>query len=309
MLVEPPTIADAARALEEASKAGRTVSIGKDGGDVVLSMRRLDRVLEHQAGDLTATVEAGIRLSALADSLRKQGQMLPLDPPGDPTVGACLAGALSGPRRHRYGAPRDLLLGATVVLADGTIGSSGGKVVKNVAGYDIGKLFCGSAGRYGLIARASLRLYPLPEESRTVVGAVRDAAHAFELSQALHGSQLVPSAVDLLWRRDGGSRIAVLFEGSARAVTAQLGVAATLLRAESCGEEIWQEARELQGRAIARVPFAPAELERCLDGWGEALVRPGVGSAYVFSGSVSDPAVEALAERVRAAFDPRGVLV
>jgi glycolate oxidase FAD binding subunit len=309
MLVEPATVAEAAGALAEASNAGETVSIGKDGGDVVLSTRRLDRVLEHQAGDLTATVEAGIRLSALGDSLRQQGQMLPLDPPGDPTIGACLAGALSGPRRHRYGAPRDLLLGATVVLADGTIASSGGKVVKNVAGYDIGKLFCGSVGRYGLIARASLRLYPLPEASRSAAVGVRDARHAFELSQALHRSQLVPSAVDLLWRRDGGSRIAVLFEGSTRAVTAQLAAAKALLGAEEQGDEIWEQSRELQQRATARVPFGPGELERCLDGWDEALVRPGAGSAYIFGGSVSDPSVEALAERVRAAFDPRGVLV
>ena len=81
--------------------------------------------------------------------------MLALDPPGNPTVGACIAGNLSGPRRHRYGTARDLVLGVTVVLADGTIANSGGKVVKNVAGYDLGKLFCGSRGRFGLIARVA----------------------------------------------------------------------------------------------------------------------------------------------------------
>ena len=105
----------------------------------------MDRVLEHESGDLTCTVEAGIRLSALAAALAPSRQRLSLDPPGDPTIGACLAENLSGPLRHRFGAPRDLVLGVTLVLADGTIVNAGGKVVKNVAGYDLGKLVCGSA--------------------------------------------------------------------------------------------------------------------------------------------------------------------
>jgi len=116
-----------------------------------------ERLLEHAAGDLTATAEAGLRLSALQEAVARHGQMLALDPPGDPMLGAVVADNLSGPRRHRYGGPRDLLIGITVVLADGTIARAGGKVVKNVAGYDLGKLFCGSRGRFGLIARASLR--------------------------------------------------------------------------------------------------------------------------------------------------------
>src|SRR5262249_30210888 len=131
----------------------------------------LDRILEHEAGDLTCTVEAEIRLSALQQALAAHGQMLALDPPGDPTLGACAAANLSGPRRHRYGTMRDLVIGTTVVLPDGTVASSGGKVVKNVAGYDLGKLFCGSGGRLGRIVRLSLRLHPVPEASATVVAA------------------------------------------------------------------------------------------------------------------------------------------
>jgi glycolate oxidase len=308
MRVEPESVAAAAEALAGAAREGKRVSIERDGGDIVLSTRRLDRVLEHEAGDLTATVEAGVTLSALARRLAQHGQMLPLDPPGDPTVGACLAGALSGPRRHRYGAARDLLLGVTVVLADGTAASSGGKVVKNVAGYDLGKLFCGSRGRLGLIARASLRLYPAPAAVRTLVAPVGDAGNAFELCQALHRSQLVPSAVDLLWRRGGGSRLAVMFEGSERAVASQLGAAAELLGGEEAGHEVWDEARAAQTGAT-RAPFAPGELVHVLDAWEEALIRPGVGSAYVGGDAPApDPAVEGLAERIRAAFDPQRVL-
>ena len=117
-----------------ARRTGQRVSIERDGGDVVLSTRRLDQVLEHEAGDLTCIVEAGMRVRDLNERLAEHGQMLALDPPGNPTIGACLAANLSGPRRHRYGTARDLVIGVTVVLADGTVASSGGKVVKNVAG-------------------------------------------------------------------------------------------------------------------------------------------------------------------------------
>ena len=169
-VVEPETAAQAAELLT----AGGTVSIDREGGDVILSTRRLNRLLEHEPGDLTVIVEAGLRLSELQELLGRNGQMLALDPPGDPTLGACLAGDLSGPLRHRFGAMRDLVIGVTVVLADGTISSSGGKVVKNVAGYDLGKLFSGSRGRLGLVARVALRLHPLPAASATVVAETDD---------------------------------------------------------------------------------------------------------------------------------------
>src|SRR6185312_12016904 len=149
--------------MRTASAEARTIRIGAD-----LDAGGMDRVLEHEAGDLTCTVEAGIRLSALREALAPAGQRLSLDPPGDPTIGACLAESLSGPLRHRFGAPRDLVLGVTLVLADGTVANAGGTVVKNVAGYDLGKLVCGSAGRYAAIARASLRLHPLPAATASV---------------------------------------------------------------------------------------------------------------------------------------------
>ena len=133
-------------------------------------------------------------------------QRLSLDPPGDPTIGACLARNASGPLRHRFGAPRDLVLGVTLVLADGTIANAGGKVVKNVAGYDLGKLVCGSPGTLALIGRVSLRLHPLPAAARTLVVETDDPAGAVA---ALLRSQLQPSALDVLHP----GRVAVLFEG------------------------------------------------------------------------------------------------
>ena len=307
---EPRTVDEAAELLASSARQGVRVSIEREGGDVVLSTRALDRVLEHEAGDLTATVEAGIRLSQLNERLAAAGQMLALDPPGDPTVGACLAGNLSGPRRHRYGAPRDLVLGVTVVLADGTIASAGGKVVKNVAGYDLGKLLCGSEGRLGLIARVSLRLHPLPQAVRSHVFHVTSSRDAAASWQTLHRSALVPSAVDLLWK-GAGSRLAVLFEGSERAVAAQTSAASDLLGGEGAPPEIWDVSRGWQARAQGRISFPPRGLERALSALPEALVRPGAGSAFLMEPVSDEPerGARELAERIRATFDPGGVLV
>src|SRR5579871_417050 len=184
-VAEPTTIDESAAVL----RGGGSVSIGRSGGETELSTARMTRILEHEPGDLTAIVEAGIRLSALQAYLAGHGQRLALDPPGDPTVGACLAGDLSGPLRHRYGAMRDLAIGVTLVLADGTIASSGGKVVKNVAGYDLTKLVSGSHGRLGLIARVALRLHPLPAAQATVVAETDDPR---SLWLELQRSQLTP---------------------------------------------------------------------------------------------------------------------
>jgi glycolate oxidase FAD binding subunit len=289
---EVTSVQEAADVLRTAALAGTTVSIGRDGGDVVLSTARLGRLIEHESGDLTCTVEAGIRLSELNRRLRDSGQRLALDPPGDPTIGACIAANLSGPRSHRYGGPRDLVLGVTVVLGDGLVANSGGKVVKNVAGYDLGKLFCGSAGRFGLVVRASLRLHPLPEVARTLVVPVTEAPEARRLLSALEASWLVPSAVDLLWP----GKLCTLFEGSARAVDAQMTTARTLLGGDE--GDPWGEVLAFQASCGGRVPFDDLlEVPQLVRG----------SSAYV-----AEPPARpwsALAERVRAEFDPAGVLV
>lgn len=307
--LRPTTVREAADLLVRSSRLGRTVSIEREGGDAELSTAGLARVVEHQAGDLIATVEAGIRLSALNAHLSAAGQMLALDPPGDPTVGGALAGNLSGPRRHRYGSPRDLVLGVTVVLADGTVTSSGGKVVKNVAGYDLGKLFVGSEGRYGLIARAALRLHPLPAAARSLIVPVGSAEEARDLAQALHRSQLVPSAVDLIWQSPR-SRLLVLFEGSERAVAAQVDSARALCGGEEAGAEIWDEARALQAAAGGRFSFPPGRLDVALRSMGPALVRPLAGSAFPAAAveDEGDAGARRLAERIRVALDPEGLL-
>jgi FAD/FMN-containing dehydrogenase len=292
--------------LRAAAAAGRTISIERPGGDIVLSTARLARVLEHEAGDLTVAVEAGIRLSELDRRLASHGQRLSLDPPGDPTVGACIAGNQSGPLRHRYGAPRDLLLGITVVLGDGTVASSGGKVVKNVAGYDLARLFCGSGGRFGVIVFAALRLHPRPAAARTLVVSATSPLEAATAWQALLHSALVPSAVDLLWP----GRLVALFEGTAEGVEAQISAARALLGGAEGEPSVWDESRARQAAAGGRMRFVPGELQAALSNHDEALVRPAAGVAYV-ADPVPEPEDRALATlvaRLKAQFDPDQVL-
>jgi glycolate oxidase FAD binding subunit len=270
---------------------------------------RLDQILEHEAGDLTCTVEAGVRLSRLNAALARHGQRLSLDPPGDPTIGALLATNVSGPLRHRFGAPRDLVLGVTFVLADGTIANAGGKVVKNVAGYDLARLVCGSRGRLALIARATLRVHPVPKAARTLVVETDDAPFAVP---ALSRSQLQPSALDVLHP----GRVAVLFEGSPRAVEAQLASARALVGGDEHGPEIWDEVRAWQGAARGRARFDPGRLAEFLAGLAQAVVRPSVGVAFMpaerrRSSEPRSPEAAALAwlqERIRHAFDPKDTL-
>jgi glycolate oxidase FAD binding subunit len=297
---------EAAELFQGAAEEGRRVSIEREGGDVVLSTRRLDQVLEHEAGDLTCIVEAGVRVGDLNERLAEHGQMLALDPPGNPTIGACLAANLSGPRRHRYGTARDLVIGVTVVLADGTVASSGGKVVKNVAGYDLGKLFCGSEGRLGLIARVALRLHPRPEASRTLGVPVRSATEAAEVARKLLRAPLELSALDVVWP----GRVAVLIEGSRAAVEGQFGAAHELAGGEEDFGSIWEEAEARQSGSQGRLLFAPGELGSTLSGLDEAVVRVSAGVAYVGEPvpDPRDPVELALVERVRVALDPAGVL-
>ena len=298
------SLEEAAAALAAAQAEGRQVRIGDD-----VTAHGLDRILEHDPGDLTCTVEAGIRLSELRAALAASGQRLSLDPPGDPTIGALLAQNVSGPLRHRFGAPRDLVLGVTLVLADGTIANAGGKVVKNVAGYDLARLVCGSEGRLALIGRASFRLHPLPKSTHTLVIETEDVAAV--AAWLLH-SQLQPSALDVLHP----GRVAVLFEGSDRAVAAQLAAAQASVGGAAGDASVWEESRARQGAARARVRFAPADLVKVLSTLDEAVVRPSIGVAYAAhqapSDTVSqgdpDEARKRLVERIARELDPQRVL-
>ncbi|SEL68750.1 FAD-binding oxidoreductase [Nonomuraea pusilla] len=185
--------------------------------DVLLDLCCLNRVLEHAAGDLVVRVQAGVTVDALAATLGGKGQELALDVPFDSgaTVGGTLAVGAAGPRSFRYGAARDLLIGVTVVLADGTVAKSGGKVVKNVAGYDLGKLFTGSYGTLGVIAEAAFRLHPLPARRRWLTAELAAGEVTGGLVAALAASQAEPSAVEVDRPAGGRVALAALVEGEA----------------------------------------------------------------------------------------------
>ena len=292
------SVEEASAALAAAHADGRRLRIGAD-----LTTEGLDRILEHDPGDLTCTVEAGVRLSQLQAALAATGQRLSLDPPGDPTIGALLARNASGPLRHRFGAPRDLVLGASLVLGDGTIASAGGKVVKNVAGYDLARLVCGSEGRLALIVRASFRLHPLPKASRTIAVETEDAPG---LVATLLRSQVQPSALDVLH----SGRVLALFEGSERAVDAQAAAMLELVGGVESEHAPWDESRARQAAARGRLRFTPGDLAEALAGLGNAVVRPAAGIAYTDEqeGETDPVQGQALVDRIAAELDPRGVL-
>jgi glycolate oxidase FAD binding subunit len=233
--------------------------------DLVVETTRLDQVLEHAAGDLVATVQAGVRLERLAEVLSSAGQRLALDPhplrpsptalrhpaaahsTGGPmadlpaaargTVGGVLATGAAGPLRLRYGTGRDLLLGLTVVRADGTVAKSGGKVVKNVAGYDLGKLFAGSRGTLGLITQATFRLHPVPAAAAYVTARCAGAVDACQVLAAATDSPVAPVAAEIDWPADGEPvQVAIALEGDPAGVAERAMTLADLVR-QSAGRD------------------------------------------------------------------------
>lgn len=170
-----------------------------EGARVVVSCDRLNRLIEHAVGDLTVTVEAGMKFADLQQVLAKEGQFVPLDPayPEKTTIGGIVATADTGSLRQRYRGVRDLLLGIKFVRSDGKIAKGGGRVVKNVAGYDLMKLLTGSYGTLGVITEVTFRTYPLPETSATAV-LVGETDAISKASQTLFSSALTPVAFDLL---------------------------------------------------------------------------------------------------------------
>ena len=255
VVARPTSIAGVSAVVREATAQG-LVTVARGGGtaldwgappervDVLLDLTGLDRLVEHEAGDLVVVAEAGLALHELQEQLGRAGQELVADVPrgryeAGSTVGGVLATAASGPRRLQRLALRDLVLGATVVLADGTVATSGGKVVKNVAGYDLAKLMTGSFGTLGIVVRAAFRLHPVRPDRAYVVrtGPLEQVA---DLARTLVASQLAPAAVEL--DRPAGSddaTLAVLLEGTGDAVGARAAEAAALVGGDLGEEPAW----------------------------------------------------------------------
>ena len=202
--------------------------------DVLVDLGAMDRVLDHAAGDLIVEAQAGTRLADLQDVVGRAGQRLVIDEtvPGA-SVGGSLATNASGPQRMLAGTARDLLIGITVVRADGVVAKAGGRVVKNVAGYDLGKLLIGSFGTLAVVTEALFRLHPLPEVQRWVTLPVDDPQRVHDLTQAVVHGQTVPGALELDWPVDGPGALTVLYGGKAAGVEARAGTARSALGADA----------------------------------------------------------------------------
>lgn len=245
-VVRPCTAAEVAKLVKEAGAGGDVVEVvggGTKGGwgltsgadAVTLSTSGLDRTFGHASADQTAVVGAGMRLGDFQARLSGKGQWLAVDPP-DPTGGATLGGVFSaddaGPRRMRYGTMRDLVIGATFVLADGTVAHTGGKVIKNVAGFDLAKLLCGSLGTLAVVTELVVRLHPLPEASRTLRCAA-PAGQVPELADALARCPAEASAVEWM---DG--ELYVRVEGRAAGLQKRADQLAAMLGADGTGRRV-----------------------------------------------------------------------
>jgi glycolate oxidase FAD binding subunit len=197
--------------------------------DVVLSTARLNAPVDHCAGDLTATAPAGASLAAINEILGRERQWLALDPPASDraTIGGIIATNDSGPRRHRHGTPRDLIIGVEMALVDGRTAKAGGRVVKNVAGYDLGRLLCGSFGTLAIITGATFKLTPLPPASRTIVATAHHARALADLALAIAAAPLTPSAIEL---QSPPSRLLVRFETTEAAADRQAAAALKVCR-------------------------------------------------------------------------------
>ena len=207
--------------------------------DLVVDTSGLAGVADHAAGDLVAVVRAGTTMAELQRTLSTAGQQLALDAPfPSATLGGTVATSTSGPRRLLYGTMRDLLIGITFVRADGVVAKAGGRVVKNVAGYDFGKLLTGSYGTLGVITEVALRLHPLPAARRTVIVSTADETAAAAAALRVVRSQVAAAAVEVERTADGRTTVAVLVQGVAEGMERRTATVRELLGRRSAVEEV-----------------------------------------------------------------------
>jgi glycolate oxidase FAD binding subunit len=309
-VLAPGTAQGIAQVLNYCSSTGLTV-VPRGGGtklalgnrplkaDLVLSTERLNQVIEHAWDDMTVTVEAGCTIEKLQHMLRQHGQMLAADPlqPEKATVGGVLATADTGTLRIRYGGIRDLVLGLEMALPDGSLIKAGGKVVKNVAGYDLAKLAIGSLGTLGVITRAVFRLHPVPFASASYSASLASTVEAAKLVLAILDSQFVYTGLQLRAQGAGQIIVDVRFEGVAESLRdqfAKLGRVAGSHRFTDSAGEPWLALQKLfiapASAVICKCSVLPAQIGSLCDvtfrqaelaGAKATLVAQGTGLAEV----------------------------
>ena len=280
-VVFPNTIEEVSNLLSAADREGKAVvpwgggtamGLGNraSGCDLVISTSRLNRVLEHEPADLTVVVEAGIVLGTLQEELRERGQLLPLDPPlpDRATIGGILSANSSGPIRAQFGAIRDRLIGVKVVNPNGDVTKGGGKVVKNVSGYDMNKLYTGALGTLGIIVEAAFKLAPLFKETCTQVATCKTPLEAGALVKGLREAGVTPVALQLIGGEgvgvSDGYSVVLQIGGMRDAVERQARSVAELCDSNGWGvtrkdaegtAEVWQRVRD-----AGRRPESPATM-------------------------------------------------
>ena len=256
--------------------------------DVELHTSRLDRVIEHSQADMVVSVEAGITLEALQAELAKAAQFLPLDPFNSPghTIGGLLASGWTGPLRMRFGSPRDFLIGIRVALPDGRLATGGGRVVKNVSGYDMMKLHYGALGALGVIVAASFKVFPRPMHDITVTsdGGWEDTSRAL-------ATPVAPSALELF--SDG--RVLARYTGSPDAIKRVVGE----LGWKTADGAVWEEHSRHAHPTWARIGAPREKLRVLLDGLSDWWASPGAGVAH-WAAPADASAVRAVRQKAEA---------
>jgi glycolate oxidase FAD binding subunit len=329
---EPSTAGEAAETLRAAAVAGQRVRIAGNGTklawgnpiappDVELRTAGMARIVAHNAGDFTAIVQPGVSLATLQAELSGAGQMLAIDPPGaDATVGGVIATADSGPLRHHYHAPRDLVIGVQLALADGSVARAGGTVIKNVAGYDLSKLFTGSFGTLGLVAEIAVRLHPMPPNTATAVGRSDDPSRLAAAAAACAREPLEADAFDVGWDAGGGAILVRLSGETAADRVARtlplLADAGLQTSVEEDDERLWARQRDGQrspeGVAVkvAAVPGALRDvLEAARDAGATLVGRAALGLAWLRLERLTDDDAVARVAALRERLDPAAVTV
>jgi glycolate dehydrogenase FAD-binding subunit len=348
---KPSTAEELARRLHQAADSksavvpvggGRAAGMGgpPQRCDVELHTTGLDRVLEHSQADMVVSVEAGTTLEALQAELGKASQFLPLDPFNSPghTIGGLLATGWTGPLRHRFGSARDFLIGIRVALPDGRLATAGGRVVKNVSGYDLMKLHLGGMGSLGVIVAASFKVFPRPLHDVTVEKVNASIEEAWDASARALELPLQPAALELF--SDG--RVLARFFGSPDAVNRMVSE----LGWKQANPSMWDEHSRRAPESWARIAAPRHELRALLSGLPAGALwwaSPGMGIAYwSFDGALegvrsarasaeaangslvlmsarpevaaelgawgTPPATLELMRRIKRAFDPAGIL-
>jgi glycolate oxidase FAD binding subunit len=333
-VAEPETEQQLASALAFANKAGIAV-VPRGGGtkldwgtppkkaELILSTKRLNRVLEHAWADLTVTVEAGCTLQALQQVLAQHGQRLAFDGlwPERATVGGALSTNDSGALRLRFGALRDLIIGVTIALPSGTLASSGGKVVKNVAGYDLPKLVTGAFGTLGIITRSVFRLHPLPRAARTFSFSATDNSAMQAQILAIQNSKLAQTAWQIRANAGGDLRADILFEATDVGLAAQESQLRALLGAtqvERVPDTVWKSRQDLwnspgNNSLLAKLSVLPTDFTNTIEGltaiaksqkldWQTTMQATGIGLLEL-QGEL--PNLSAAVEKLRAAVESR----